>query len=126
MFIALLLFVSKNIFTKNQFKQCSLLKNDSSVDFIKSYKKYEGYDMTKLNETSCDFHDDDDNINEIIKINFMKLKSLQYLQNQNISLIKKINYIENCEVFNKTSMIPSVTAGGLFNDWDWDFNTQTV
>jgi hypothetical protein len=56
----------------------------------------------------------------------MKLKSLQYLQNQNISLIKKINYIENCEVFNKTSMIPSVTAGGLFNDWDWDFNTQTV
>ncbi len=124
MFIALLLFVSKNIFTKNQFRQCSLFKNDSSDDFIKTYKKYEGYDMTKLNETSYDFHNDNinDNINEIIKINFMKQKSLRYLQNQNVSLFEKINYIENCEVFNKTSMIPSVTAGGLFNDWDWDFN----
>ena len=97
MLIALLLFASQKFFTKNQFKQRSLFKNESSDDFTKTYKKYEGYDMTKLNETSCEF---DDNINEIIKINFMKQKSLIYLQNQNISLFEKINYIEKYDTFN--------------------------
>ena len=104
--VVLLLLASHNIFQKQNYVRYRAFYN----------KEEDGCDMTKENEYVS--------IGTLLRIKsyIRKLDILRYLQNNDVSQVEKINYIEQQEdLFHKPSISPNISAGGLFNDWDWGF-----
>jgi hypothetical protein len=124
MFVSLLLFASKGIFTKNQFKPNTkmLSKNDSSNDIVECLeplKSLKGCDMTKPPDQIMTLE-----WITTTKQNFAKLEALNYLQIQDISLNEKLLYIENSQLFEKPSMRSNISSGSLFKEWRADLEFE--
>jgi hypothetical protein len=72
----------------------------------------------RYNETS----DLDLELLDKIKMYNHKLKVLQRLEDDKVSIFDKIELIENEDIDDFYMRSPNITSGGLFDDWDWDFN----
>jgi hypothetical protein len=81
----------------------------------KIHSKLRGYDM-RINKSTTDNKD----IIYKFKENMRKHKLLVDLQKENISIITKIQLINDYEyLFNTTNKyVVNIHAGGLFNDWE--------
>jgi hypothetical protein len=59
-----------------------------------------------------------------IKHNFYKLNLLKILTNENVPDITKLKLIDHFYLIHHypNKMVQNIYAGGLLNDWDWDWN----
>jgi hypothetical protein len=112
MIVNLFLFLNFNILNKKH----NLIRNSKlNIIFEKMIKG--GYDE-KFNSTLVE---DNEILNKIRNYN-AKYETLKYLKNDKHSLINKINYLELCDLeFLQKKIVPNITFGGLFKDWDFDF-----
>jgi len=112
MIVNLFLFLNFNIFNK----KTNLVRN-SKINIIFENNVVGGYDE-RFNSTLAR---DNEILNKITNYN-TKYEILKYLKNEKISLINKMSYLEFCdfELLQK-KMVPNITLGGLFKDWDFDF-----
>ena len=112
MIVNLFLFLNFNIFNKK-----SNLVRNSKINIIFENNVVGGYDE-RFNSTLAR---DNEILNKITNYN-TKYEILKYLKNEKISLINKMSYLEFCdsELLQK-KMVPNITFGGLFKDWDFDF-----
>ena len=112
MIVNLFLFLNFNIFNKK-----SNLVRNSKINIIFENNVVGGYDE-RFNSTLAR---DNEILNKITNYN-TKYEILKYLKNEKISLINKMSYLEFCdsELLQK-KMVPNITLGGLFKDWDFDF-----
>ena len=78
---------------------------------------YMGKDM-RYNESS----DLDLAMLDKIKMYNHKLQVLRRLEDNKVSIFDKVGLIENEEIINFFTRAPNITRGGLFDDWDWDFD----
>jgi len=78
---------------------------------------YAGNDM-RYNETS----DLDIELLDKIKMYNHKFYILQRLKDDKVSIFDKIHLIEKEDVDDFYTRAPNITRGGLFYDWDFDFN----
>jgi hypothetical protein len=78
---------------------------------------YAGNDM-RYNETS---NLDLEILNKIKMYNH-KFQVLKHLEDERISIFDKINLVEKEDINNLCMRSPNITSGGLFNEWDWDFD----
>jgi len=115
MIVNLLLFINFNIFRKNE--KLNFIRNvDFKINFDK--KVTGGYDE-RYNTSVLEDH----YITNKIKINNMKYETLKYLENDKVSLINKINYLENIDLdFLQRKIKPNITSGGLFKEWEYSFD----
>jgi len=80
-------------------------------------RAYAGNDM-RYNETS----DLDLEMIDKIRMYNHKLKVLQRLEDNKVSIFDKIGLIEKEDVDDFCMRSPNITRGGLFDDWDFDLN----
>ena len=114
MIVNLFLFLNFNILNKN--KKLNFIRNNK-LNIVFEKMVTGGYDE-RFNSTLVE----DNEILNKIKINNAKYETLNYLKNEKISLINKINYLELCDLeLLQKKMAPNITLGGLFKDWDFDF-----
>ena len=58
---------------------------------------------------------------EKIQENFYKKHLLDILENNQISIIQKMDILNQYLFYNTTSLHSNLFAGGLLNDWDFEF-----
>ena len=58
---------------------------------------------------------------EKIQENFHKKQLLDILENNQISIIKKMDILNQYLFYNTTSLHSNLFAGGLLDDWDFEF-----
>ena len=91
-----------------------------NIYFIKLSGKYDGYDMRFINpnnsENSFIFLNESklNNYHEI----FNKYKLYKLLKNENISINTKLELIKKEKIFDN-NIIPNITKGGLYKDWNF-------
>jgi len=109
LFISLsLLFLNNTFLFKN---------NKNNIYFIKLSNKYDGYDMRYIDENNLN-----NSKNSSISINyreiFNKYKLYKLLKNENVSINTKLELIKEEYVFDD-NIVPNITKGGLYKDWDF-------
>lgn len=68
----------------------------------------------------------DSDIIKKVETSLAKMRLLAYLKNNNISIHSKLLSITNYTKFEKTTYYAdNITAGGLFKDWNIDFDKTT-
>jgi hypothetical protein len=91
--------------------------NLSLRSFRHTWSKYAGYDgRYDLNITS----DIDYENLHAIKVSFRNMRILNKLEDPHVSYYEKIQEINQSDLFNNEIM-PNITNGGLFKDWDFTF-----
>ncbi len=53
---------------------------------------------------------------------FSKVALLHILENPKIFTIEKVKIIKHSDLICESSMMPNVTKGGLYNDWEINFS----
>lgn len=101
--------ISENSFDKNELT--NILNNNTNFD----YRINHGIDMRYKNHTDFDI-----NLNLKLKDYFRKMQILKTLENSNISELDKITIINDNDIFNY-NYSSNINAGGLMNDFDFNF-----
>jgi hypothetical protein len=107
------------------FAFCALNNNNNKLMSNKPLD-FEDIRKTGLDErvSKMDNIDNDKVNNELLeKIheNFHKKRLLDILENNQISIIKKMDILNQYLLYNSTSLHANLFAGGLLDDWDFKF-----
>jgi len=110
------------------FAFCALNNNNIENSKLISNKPLDVEDIIKtgLDERVSKMNTiDSDKVNnellEKIQENFHKKQLLDILENNQISIIQKMDILNQYLFYNTTSLHSNLFAGGLLNDWDFEF-----
>ena len=93
------------LFSKNY------LKNNDLSYISNKNNSFEGFDMRENINNNIPIYN--------ISIFFYKKNLLDILNNDNINIHKKLNYIDNYDKYNKYYKYLDIYSGGLMKDWDF-------
>ena len=113
-----------NIIGVIYFAFCALNNNNIENSKLISNKPldYEDIRKTGLDERVSKMNNIIENeLLEKIQENFHKKQLLDILENNQISIIKKMDILNQYLFYNTTSLHSNLFAGGLLDDWDFEF-----